>query len=143
MSPMINLPELHPQLAKDCEVIGEFPLCKLLLMRDANYPWFILVPMREAVTEIYQLTDEDQQQLLRESGIIAKMLVEVFAADKINIGALGNIVPQLHVHHIARYRNDPAWPAPVWGHAKPREYSPDALAAVIAKVNTALADLLV
>lgn len=107
--------ELHPQLEKDCLLLGQFELCKLLLMKDANYPWFILVPDRQAVTEIYQLDEADQQQLMRESSIMAKLLVEDFSADKVNIAALGNVVPQLHVHHVARYQDDPAWPAPVWG----------------------------
>ena len=107
--------ELHPQLARDCRLIGRFPLCRLLLMLDANYPWFILVPDREGITEIHQLDSDDQQRLLHESSSLAGVLEEVFQADKLNIAALGNVVPQLHVHHIVRYENDPAWPAPVWG----------------------------
>ena len=119
--------DLHPQLAKDCLLLGQFKLCTLLLMKDANYPWFILVPNREAITEIYQLDESDQQQLMQESSIIAKMLVDDFNADKVNIGALGNVVPQLHVHHIARYHNDPAWPAPVWGACATQAYDKEAL----------------
>ena len=106
---------LHPQLEKDCVVIGQFPLCALLLMNDASYPWFILVPQRENITEIHQLSDEDQQQLMRESSQLAAVIEKEFNADKINIAALGNMVPQLHIHHIVRYKADPAWPAPVWG----------------------------
>ena len=106
---------LHPQLEKDCFVIGQLPLCALLLMNDANYPWFILVPQRENITEIHQLSDEDQQQLMRESSQLAAVIEKEFNADKINIAALGNMVPQLHIHHIVRYKSDPAWPAPVWG----------------------------
>ena len=104
--------EVHPKLAQDCIAMGKFRLCRLLLMNDANYPWFILVPEREGVTEIYQLSHEHQQQLLRESSRFARGLAEDFGADKMNIAALGNVVPQLHIHHIVRYRNDPAWPAP-------------------------------
>jgi diadenosine tetraphosphate (Ap4A) HIT family hydrolase len=106
---------LHPQLAKDCFVIGQFSLCQLLLMNDRNYPWFILVPQRENISEIYQLTAADQMLLWRESTELSETLARHFAADKMNVAALGNVVPQLHVHHIVRYRHDPAWPAPVWG----------------------------
>lgn len=125
--------ELHPQLEKDCLLLGRFELCKLLLMKDANYPWFILVPDRQGITEIYQLTAQEQQQLMRESSIMAKLLVEEFHADKVNIAALGNVVPQLHVHHIGRYRNDPAWPAPVWGACAARSYDDEALQMLLDK----------
>ena len=131
--------DLHPQLEKDCLLLGQFKLCKLLLMKDANYPWFILVPDRQAVTEIYQLDEQDQQQLMRESSIMAKLLVEDFSADKVNIAALGNVVPQLHVHHVARYHDDPAWPAPVWGKHPAVPYSERALAEVKEKLLVAIA----
>ena len=113
---------LHPQLEKDCFVVGRFPLCVLLLINDANYPWFILVPQRESITEIHQLTDEDQQQLIRESSMLAACIEKEFNADKINVAALGNMVPQLHIHHIVRYKTDPAWPAPVWGKLEATPY---------------------
>jgi len=106
---------LHPQLEKDCFVVARLPLCAVLLMNDANYPWFILVPQREGITEIHQLSEKEQQQLMRESSQLAAVIESEFKADKINIAALGNMVPQLHVHHIVRYKTDPAWPAPVWG----------------------------
>jgi len=133
--------DLHPQLANDCLLLGQFKLCKLLLMKDANYPWFILVPDREAITEIYQLNEADQQQLMSESSIMAKMLVDDFNADKTNIGALGNVVPQLHVHHVARYHDDPAWPAPVWGAHPAEAYNDEALQARIDKTLKALQGL--
>lgn len=114
--------ELHPQLAKDCIEIGRFPLCRVLLMNDANYPWFILVPDREGAREIYQLTAADQQQWLRESAELSRAIVELFQPDKLNIGALGNMVPQLHIHYIARYQDDPAWPRPVWGQVPAKAY---------------------
>ena len=114
--------ELHPQLAKDCIEIGRFPLCRVLLMNDANYPWFILVPDREGAREIYQLTEADQQQWLRESTELSRAIVELFQPDKLNIGALGNMVPQLHIHYIARYQDDPAWPRPVWGQVPAKAY---------------------
>jgi diadenosine tetraphosphate (Ap4A) HIT family hydrolase len=114
---------LHPQLEKDCFVVGQFPLCALLLMNDINYPWFILVPQREGITEIHQLSEADQQQLMRESSQLAACIEKEFKADKINIAALGNVVPQLHIHHIARYKSDPAWPAPVWGKLPATSYA--------------------
>jgi diadenosine tetraphosphate (Ap4A) HIT family hydrolase len=118
---------LHPQLEKDCFVVGRFPLCALLLLNDANYPWFILVPQRENITEIHQLSEEDQRQLIKESSQLATCIEIEFNADKINIAALGNMVPQLHIHHIVRYKTDPAWPAPVWGKLPATAYTtPDA-----------------
>ena len=118
---------LHPELEKYTITLGRFTLCHLLLMNDANYPWFVLVPDRENITEIYQLDAQDQRQLIHESSILAEALAQGFHADKINIAALGNIVPQLHVHHIVRYRSDPAWPAAVWGKLDPVSYSDKAL----------------
>lgn len=114
---------LHPQLEKDCFILGEFTLCSLLLLNDANYPWFILVPRREGISELHQLSTSDQQQLLAESMFFCHCLETVFRADKLNIAALGNVVPQLHIHHIARYKNDACWPAPVWGAVPAIAYS--------------------
>jgi len=106
---------LHPQLEKDCFILGEFSLCSLLLLNDANYPWFILLPNREDVREIHFLSEPDQQQLMAESMYFSRCLQQVFKPDKLNIAALGNMVPQLHIHHIARFHKDACWPAPVWG----------------------------
>lgn len=114
--------KLHPQLEKDCIVLGEFKLCSLLLLNDANYPWFILLPRRENICEIHQLAEADQQQLMTESMFFSRCLEQVFCPDKINIAALGNVVPQLHIHHIARFSSDACWPAPVWGATTPRPY---------------------
>ena len=133
--------EVHPTLAHDCITLGGFSLCRLLLMNDATYPWFILVPEREGVTEIYQLSQEHQQQLLRESSRLARGLAEDFGADKMNIAALGNVVPQLHIHHIVRYRNDPAWPAPVWGKMEARPYQPGQIEALRQRLHRLFADL--
>ena len=107
--------DLHPQLAQDCLQLGRFSLCRLLLMNDACYPWFILVPERENIREIHELSENDQLLLLRESVWFSHCLEAVFTPDKLNIAALGNVVPQLHIHHIVRYRSDACWPAPVWG----------------------------
>ncbi|WP_461481277.1 HIT domain-containing protein [Porticoccus sp.] len=119
--------ELHPRLAVDTVAVGDFPLCRLLLHRDANYPWFILVPRREEITEIYHLSEEDRQQLTRESCLLAEALVDVFSPDKINIATLGNMVPQLHMHHVVRYHADGAWPSPIWGALPPLRYSDELL----------------
>ena len=107
--------ELHPQLAQDCVTVGDFPLSRLLLMNDAQYPWFILVPRRRGITEIFELNQQDRDQLHDEVLSLTQALKDGFAADKMNVAALGNMVSQLHVHVIARYRDDPSWPAPVWG----------------------------
>jgi diadenosine tetraphosphate (Ap4A) HIT family hydrolase len=84
-------------------------------MNHTSYPWFILLPNRKDITEIHHLPTTDQQQLLKESMFFCQCLEQVFRPDKINLASLGNVVPQLHIHHIARYINDPCWPAPVWG----------------------------
>ncbi|MBT3811235.1 MAG: HIT domain-containing protein [Gammaproteobacteria bacterium] len=106
---------LHPILKKDCIELGQLELCRVLLMNDSQFPWLILVPERENMTEIHQLTTNDQQLLIRESSYIAEKLALQFQADKMNIAALGNMVPQLHIHHVVRYKTDKAWPAPIWG----------------------------
>jgi diadenosine tetraphosphate (Ap4A) HIT family hydrolase len=106
---------LHPRLRRDCIDLGRLGLCRLLLMNERNYPWCILVPEREGVTEIHQLSEGDQFLLIGESSRLSRAMVNLFRPDKLNIAAIGNLVPQLHVHHVGRNRDDPAWPAPVWG----------------------------
>jgi diadenosine tetraphosphate (Ap4A) HIT family hydrolase len=110
---------LHDRLAADCIDVGQLPVSRLLLMNDERFPWFILVPQRAGISEIYQLAESDQQQLWRESALLSAGMMQSFAADKINIGALGNLVAQLHVHHVARLRSDTCWPGPVWGCGEP------------------------
>jgi len=127
--------EIHPQLLQDCVVIGRFPLCHLLLMKDANYPWLILVPDRDDISEIFQLPPEDQQQLMKESSQLAETLAAKFQADKINIAALGNMVPQLHIHHVVRYQDDAAWPAPIWGTVPVKPYTESELSEQTRKVK--------
>jgi len=126
---------LHEQLKQDCFVVGRLPLSVLLLMNDSHYPWFILVPQRAGIGEIHQLSDADQQQLMRESSQLAAYIEAAFKADKINIAALGNVVPQLHIHHIVRYTTDPAWPAPVWGTFQAAPYDDAQAAAMIARLR--------
>lgn len=129
---------LHPQLRADCTVLGRFDLCYLLLMNDANYPWFILVPDQDDVTEIYELSADTQQCLMTESSMLARALVVAFDAHKLNIAALGNMVPQLHVHHIVRYRHDRAWPKPVWGAHPAKPYTDTDRALTIVRLRAAL-----
>jgi len=114
---------LDTRLQEDTWLIGDFPLCRLLLSNDSNYPWFILVPRREGISELFQLDDHDQQVMWRETTTLANVLKTLFAADKMNVATLGNVVSQMHMHVIARYSSDAAWPAPVWGRHPARPYS--------------------
>lgn len=132
--------ELHPRLAADTLPLGDFPLCRCLLMNDMHYPWLILVPRVADVREIFELSAEQQQQLIRESSYVSERLAMFFQADKINIGALGNMVPQLHLHHIARYANDAAWPGPVWGKHPAEPYTDDNLHRMRERLVQAFAD---
>ena len=119
--------ELHPRLKADTVKVSRLKLCQLFLMNDACYPWLILVPARPDITEIHHLHPCDQQQLIHEISKTSAVMDDLFNPDKINVGALGCIVPQLHVHIVARYKTDPAWPGPVWGATTPRPYTEDAL----------------
>ena len=130
---------LHPQLEQDCFILGHFPLSQLLLMNDASYPWFILVPQRNNLQEVYQLREQEQQQLNWESTHLAEQLASLYRADKMNIAALGNMVPQLHIHHIVRYQNDPAWPKPVWGMHPAKPYADEKIQAIAADMKNLLA----
>lgn len=110
---------LHPQLLQDCVPVAELPLCRLLMMNQSALPWFLLVPRRSGLREIHALDEADQAQLMRESSALAKAMSRAFKPDKLNIAAIGNIVEQLHLHHIARYQNDFCWPHVVWGRLPP------------------------
>lgn len=118
---------LDERLAADTVEVGDLGLCRVLLMNDANYPWVILVPRRTNIREIHELEARDQQQLMRESASVSRAMMELFSADKMNVAALGNMVPQLHMHHIARYKNDLAWPKPVWGVTPAKPYAQEQL----------------
>jgi diadenosine tetraphosphate (Ap4A) HIT family hydrolase len=131
--------ELHPQLAADTFLVGNLPLCRVLLMNDSHYPWLILVPERAAISEIYQLPAADRQQLWEESDLVSRQLMQLCQADKLNIAALGNMVPQLHLHHIARFKTDAAWPAPVWGKFKAEPYPQTQAEALLSQLRQALA----
>lgn len=118
---------LHTQLVKDTVTVGDLGLCRVLLCNDAQYPWLILVPRREDVVELFQLSRIDQQQLLDEISTVSAALAGHFRADKMNVAALGNVVPQLHVHVVARFSGDPAWPRPIWGAHPAQPYEDGAL----------------
>ena len=130
---------LDPQLQKDTIAIASLPLCELLLMNDANYPWLILVPRREGARELVELSADDQLQFLQESNAVSRLLQTQFAAEKLNVAALGNVVAQLHIHHVARFASDAVWPKPVWGAAPAVAYQEDRLAEVIGLICGVLA----
>lgn len=113
---------LHPQLAKDTINIGDLALSRVLVINDAHYPWLLLVPRRNEVNEIIDLNEVEQAQLMTEIARVARALKEVTGCDKLNIAALGNVVPQLHVHVVARRTGDAAWPRPVWGTVPPLDH---------------------
>jgi len=133
---------LDPRLENDTFEIAEFPLCRALLMNDTRFPWVILVPRITGLTEIYQLSEADQQQLMLESNTVAKTLAEFVSADKMNVAALGNVVSQLHIHHVARYRGDDAWPAPVWGKGTAVPYTEEERQAICQQFKTELNGLI-
>ncbi len=131
---------LDSRLQQDTLLVGDFPLCRLLLMNDRQYPWFILVPRREDVSELFQLDANDQLALWQETTALAELLKDTFAADKMNVATLGNMVSQLHMHVIVRRRDDAAWPAPVWGKHAAQPYSEEQVAAVKARLRLVLTD---
>ena len=113
---------LHAQLAADTFAVCELELCSLRLMNDATYPWLILVPRIDGARELIDLDVPQQHLLMNEISRTSHALQRLFAPDKLNVAALGNMVPQLHVHVIARFRDDPAWPSPVWGRVPAQAY---------------------
>lgn len=115
---------LHPQLAEDGLFVVDWPLCRVLRMNDATYPWLILVPRLTDAREIVDLSAADRVLLMDEIAWSSQALKDLLQPDKINVAALGNVVPQLHVHVLARFKEDPAWPRPVWGLAPPIRFEP-------------------
>jgi diadenosine tetraphosphate (Ap4A) HIT family hydrolase len=115
--------ELHPQLEKDTIFLHDFPFSRLLLLNDSTYPWLVLVPRVPELRDLVDIALTDEAQFCRESRWVSLFLRETFQPDKLNVASLGNMVPQLHVHHIARFRSDAAWPAPVWGKVAMQPYS--------------------
>lgn len=131
---------LDSRLQQDTLLIGDFPLCRLLLSNDSNYPWFILVPRRSEITEIFELDAQEQLQLWQETTALSGLLKRLFNADKLNVAALGNVVSQLHMHVIVRRRTDAAWPAPVWGKHPAQPYTEQELALIRQQLREVLVD---
>jgi diadenosine tetraphosphate (Ap4A) HIT family hydrolase len=118
---------LHPQLRADTAFVCDLPLSRLVAMNDANFPWLILVPRRAGASELFDVLGADQAALANEVALVSRALKEATRCDKLNVAAIGNVVPQLHIHVVARTKDDALWPKPVWGAAPPRAYDPAAL----------------
>ena len=125
MSTQANSFILHPQLEKDSHFLTRLSLCQLRLIDDTQFPWFILVPERDSIVEMHQLSLADQSQLWRESNLLSLALASLYQPDKLNLAMIGNMVSQLHFHHIVRFKNDPCWPQPVWGKLPMQAYRGD------------------
>ncbi|MFG6137818.1 HIT domain-containing protein [Halomonas sp. B23F22_10] len=121
---------LDPRLIEDTHPVTELPLCQLRLMDDTRYPWLVLIPRRPGAVEVFDMSEDDQQQLWREAGLLGRALKETLGGDKLNIATLGNIVPQLHLHLVLRREGDAAWPGPVWGQGQAEPFGLDGLAAM-------------
>ncbi len=129
---------LHETLAADTVEAARWPLCRVLLAKDSRYPWLILVPARAGMTEIHRLDADDQAQLMTEITRASRALESLHSPDKINVAALGNMVPQLHIHIVARFRTDAAWPGPIWGAHPAIPYDAAALNATLAAIRQTL-----
>jgi diadenosine tetraphosphate (Ap4A) HIT family hydrolase len=130
--------ELDIRLASDTVVVGDLTLCRVLLMRDSRYAWLVLVPRRADKVEVSDLPDDEQALLWREVGTAGAALRAIVPCDKLNIGALGNIVRQLHVHIVARREGDAAWPGPVWGFGKAEAYAEGDAERLVGAIRQAL-----
>ena len=130
---------LHPQLDKDTTSIGDLPLVRTLLMNDANYPWLVLVPRQAGIVEMIDLADDQQMQLMSEITLLGRVLKDVTGCHKLNIAAIGNVVPQLHIHIVARRRDDAAWPRPIWGAVPARAYEPQERERLISAIRQEVA----
>ncbi len=131
--------EMDKRLVGDTVELGDFALSRVLLMNDSRYPWLILVPRVVDASEVFDLQLEQQQELWQETQVVAHALKHAFAADKINIATLGNVVSQLHMHIVVRMQNDEAWPAPIWGRGIAQPYSESALIEMRTRLQAALA----
>jgi diadenosine tetraphosphate (Ap4A) HIT family hydrolase len=129
---------LHPTLERDTVEITRLRLCRVLLMRDSTYPWLILVPEREDLRDLDDLSPDDRRLAMDEIDQVSKAMKGLFHPYKMNVAALGNVVEQLHIHVIARFREDPAWPKPVWGLQPPKDYENAARDALTARLALAL-----
>jgi diadenosine tetraphosphate (Ap4A) HIT family hydrolase len=131
---------LHERLQADTVPVSDLGLCRILLMNNRIWPWLILVPRRAEAVEIHRLAVADQMALMEEIAAASRVIERLFSPNKLNVGALGNMVPQLHVHVIGRTRGDPAWPGPVWGSGHADAYAADERAALVARLAQAFAD---
>ncbi len=129
---------LDPRLAADTFPVGDLTLCRVLLMNDSRFPWLILVPRREDLSEIHDLAPPERAILIEEAALAGERLKTYLAAKKINTGALGNMVPQLHIHVVARFAGDAAWPGPVWGSGSAAPYEPESAARLVADLRRVL-----
>jgi diadenosine tetraphosphate (Ap4A) HIT family hydrolase len=127
---------LHPQLEKDSKLVTELLLCSVRLINDVNYPWLILVPRVANISDVIDLSDAQQQTLWQESAIVSRALKHLFTPDKLNVAALGNMVSQLHLHHVVRYKNDASWPKPIWGQVLAKAYPDKQLAEQVKLIKT-------
>jgi len=127
--------QLHPRLEADTLCLGHLPLSRVLLMQERRYPWIILVPTIQGLVEVSDLEEADQARLILESSWIGVQMRKHLQVDKLNVAAIGNMVPQLHFHIIGRFRDDPAWPAPVWGRFEPEAYSEEARVDLIERLS--------
>lgn len=132
--------ELHPRLKADTIPVVDWPLCRILLMNECAWPWLVLVPRRHGITEIHELDAGDREMLIQEIAAASTRLQNLTDADKMNVAALGNMVPQLHIHVIARFKDDPAWPKPVFGFQAPNPYDAEFLAEHMQQMLDALGD---
>lgn len=136
---MSSVFEIDSRLAADTIPVGDLVLSSVLLMDDARFPWFILVPRRAGASELTDLFAEDAATLMDEIRIATRVMQDLARPDKVNVAALGNVVPQLHVHVVGRFRSDPAWPGPVWGHGSRSPYPAHAAAALVERAGGLLA----
>lgn len=132
--------QLHERLAADTVALDSWPLCEVLLAKDAAYPWLILVPRRPGLRDLDDLAPDDLDTASREIVRASRALKAVFRPEKLNVAALGNQVPQLHIHVIARFTDDPAWPGPIWGAVAPKGYEAGAREARVAQLRAAFSD---
>jgi len=133
--------ELDARIERDTSPVGVLPLCAIRLHHDARYPWVLLVPQRAGVREIHTLSKADRAALTEESAAVSAAMQRLFGADKMNVAALGNMVPQLHVHHVARFASDDAWPGAIWGAHPAASYEAGALGTRLERLRLAFADI--
>ena len=130
---------LHPDIIRDTVEVARLPLCRVALMNDSTYPWLVLSPMLPGLRDFHDVPAPHHGTLMGEITRASRALQQVYAPDKINVAALGNVTPQLHIHIIARFASDPAWAKPVWGVVPMKPYEPAAMGETIAKIRAALA----